>query len=357
MNISILETNSPQWRELLADIKHDIYQLPEYVALEGMRTNTIPKGFLAIDHEKTFFVPYLIRSCQDVLNLETEIFDVISPYGYSGIILNENAKKDSIFCNLALKNFYEHLKIQHICSSFFRLHPILNENFQNIFIPNTFTNQGETISINLALTEEQIWSDTKAKHRNRIRRCTNNLNLKAKIVKFSQDISVFCELYTETMSRVIAQDIYYSFNTEYFQKMDYFLGDYLYLCIVESPSGAVASAGLYSVCNGIVQALFGGISNNFVAQSPSILEIDAVRWWAKEQGCQYLHLGGGVGGSEDGVYQFKAKFSRQRHSFLTLRAICDQSKYDYLVDLKAQAAHIPISKLKNSSFFPAYRSF
>lgn len=356
MEINILETNSPKWRNILNNIKHDIYQLPEYLILEGIRTNTVPKAFLAVDNNKILLIPYLIRSCQDILNLESEIFDIISPYGYSGILLNEAAKKDSYFCNLALKNFYDYLKEQNICSGFFRLHPILNENFQSIFAPDIFLNQGETVSIDLMLSQEQIWSDTKSKHRNRIKRCTNNLGLTAKITRFSEGIDTFCQLYEETMARVNAKEIYYSFNNEYFRQMNSMMGDYLYLCIVETTSGKPASAGLYSGCNGIVQALFGGISNDFVKQSPSILEIDAVRWWAKEQGYQYCHLGGGVGGSEDGVYKFKAGFSRQRHTFQTWRTIYDQSKYNDLVKLKAQKDQIPVEKLQNSSFFPAYRA-
>jgi len=356
MYLNILETNSSQWKDILTKIKHDIYQLPEYVTLEGIRTNTIPKAFLAVDRDKIFLIPYLIRSCKDVVDLESEIFDIVSPYGYSGFLLSEAAKKDSDFCNLALKNFRDYLKSQNICSGFFRLHPILNENFENTFAPDTFLNQGETVSIDLMLSQDQIWNDTKSKHRNRIKRCTNKLGLATRITKFSQEIYTFCQLYEETMERVKAQQIYYSFNTEYFEQMNSMMGDHLYLCLVESASGDLASAGLYTECDGIVQALFGGISNDFVKQSPSILEIDAVRWWAKEQGYQYCHLGGGVGGSEDGVYKFKAGFSHQRHIFLTWRIICDHSKYNYLVKLRAQQAQIPEEELHNSSFFPAYRA-
>ena len=370
MYCNILETNSSQWREILTVIKHDIYQLPEYVALEANRTNTIPQAFLAVENDKIFFVSYLLRSCQDIINkyskflspeqrnsrLATEVFDVISPYGYPGILLNKAAKQDSDFCNLALEKFRNYLQEQKICSGFFRLHPILNKNWHQIFAPDTFIENGTTVSIDLTPTKEEIWNHTKSSHRNKINRCTKKFGLIAKITNFSQGIDEFCQLYEETMARVIANDIYYSFNKKYFQKMASMIEDHLYLCLVNTPSGEIVSAGLYTECGGIVQAAFGGISNNFVKQSPSILEIDTVRWWAKEQGYQYLHLGGGVGGSEDSVYKFKAGFSQQRHPFLTLRIICDRNKYNYLVNLKAQTANISAEKLENSNFFPAYRS-
>ena len=356
MYFDILTTNSHQWKEILTLIKHDIYQLPEYVSLEGKRTNTIPRAFLAVDDEKIFFVPYLVRSCQNIIQTETEILDVISPYGYPGILLSEAAKNDGNFCDLALEKFRNSLQEQNICSGFFRLHPILNENWHNIFAPSTFLANGTTVSIDLKPPKEEIWKNTKSNHRNKINRCTKRFDLTVKITKFSQGIDKFCQLYEETMARVIAKDIYYSFNSEYFQQMDYLMGDRLHLCLVESTSGEPASAGLYTECGDIIQAAFGGISNNFVQQSPSILEIDAMRWWAKEKGYQYLHLGGGVGSSEDSVYKFKAGFSKLRNPFYTLRLIIDQDKYDYLVNLKAKSHNIAVEALKDSNFFPAYRT-
>ena len=370
MDCKILEANSITWRNLLNLIKHDIYQLPEYVALEAKRTNTIPRAFVAIDNDKIFFIPYLVRSCQDIVNkfpkesrtqlkkfeFKTEIFDAISPYGYPGLLLSEAAIKDSNFCIVALEQFQYYLKEENICSGFFRLHPILNQNFQHIFAPETFFSNGTTVSIDLTKDKQEIWGNTKSSHRNKINRCFKKYGLTAKISKFSQGIDIFCQLYAETMARVIAKDIYYSFNCEYFRQMNYAMGDRLYLCLVESTLGEVASAGLYTEYGGIIQAAFGGISNNFVKQSPSILEIDTMRWWAKEQGYQYLHLGGGVGGSEDSVYKFKAGFSKLRHSFSTLRLIIDQDKYDYLVNLKATINQIRVADLKKSNFFPAYRA-
>ena len=86
------------------------------------------------------------------------------------------------------------------------------------------------------------------------------------------------------------------------------------------------------------------------------MEIDAMRWWAQEQGYKYLHLGGGVGGSEDGVFKFKEAFSKSRHNFQTWRFVCDREKYDYLLTLNAQAKNTSVEELESSGFFPAYRA-
>jgi hypothetical protein len=82
-----------------------------------------------------------------------------------------------------------------------------------------------------------------------------------------------------------------------------------------------------------------------------------VRLWAKERGNEFLHLGGGVGGTkEDKLYVFKSGFSRQRHPFLTLRLITDEEKYLHLTHLRAKALNMQVDSLLNSSFFPAYRA-
>jgi lipid II:glycine glycyltransferase (peptidoglycan interpeptide bridge formation enzyme) len=105
-----------------------------------------------------------------------------------------------------------------------------------------------------------------------------------------------------------------------------------------------------------VQYHLGGTKNEFLKQAPSKLMFDYVRFWAKERGNKFLHLGGGVGSAKDSLYNFKAGFSKQRHLFLTLRLITDQQKYDSLVELRAKTLKTAAKNLVDSNFFPAYRS-
>lgn len=118
----------------------------------------------------------------------------------------------------------------------------------------------------------------------------------------------------------------------------------------------VACAGLYTEVCGIVQSTLGGTINKFVHLSPSSLETDYARYWAKARGNEFLHLGGGVGASQDSVYSFKKGFSKLQHTFMTLRLIIDENKYNHLVNLRAKVLNTEISNLLNSEFFPAYRS-
>lgn len=178
----------------------------------------------------------------------------------------------------------------------------------------------------------------------------------ARMVPFQDYLNEFVAIYEETMGRVNATTGYYSFNTEYFTQINDLLGTSLHLCIVEYEN-QIACGGLYTECCKIVQSTLGGTRNSFVHLSPGSLETDYARYWAQERGNEFLHLGGGVGGStEDSLYAFKAGFSQLSHTFLTLRLIADKEKYHHLANLRAKVLGVTASQLLLSNFFPAYRS-
>jgi hypothetical protein len=129
----------------------------------------------------------------------------------------------------------------------------------------------------------------------------------------------FVSVYYETMRRVRAQDGYF-FEEEYFLGLAEQLGETLQLFIVRAPDGEIMGGGLFTLCDGIVQYHLGGTRNAALKLSPAALMFDQVRLWGNEQGARFLHLGGGVGASEDSLFQYKAGFSHRRHTFATLRS-------------------------------------
>ena len=356
MDIQIIDLqNHSSWSQILQKLRHDLYHLPEYVAIEAKRTKTIPEAIVIADGEKIFLAPYLLRSCDDILPQESnqKIFDVVSPYGYPGILLSEAAINTPEFANQALNKFKHILRQKNVCAAFFRMHPILNHNFEQIFPPDTFTANGETVSVDLTLSESQIWAHTRKGHQSTINKC-KRLGFTGRIVSYTQYINEFIAIYEETMNRVKAKESYY-FNSDYFEDLAK-LGEKIHLCLIELDN-EIASACLFFECCGIVQAHLGGTKNKFLNFSPFNLMLDYVRYWAKERGNQFLHLGGGIGGStEDSLYIFKSGFSRQKHNFMTLRLIIDEEKYSYLVRCRAKALNKQSSEeIINSDFFPAYR--
>ena len=116
-----------------------------------------------------------------------------------------------------------------VCSAFFRLHPILNSGFNDFLSPDICNVNRSTVSVNLNLSEAEIWSQTIPEHRTSINKL-KRWGMIARMVPFQKYISEFISLYHETMDRVGAGRSYY-FDDQYFSHF-YKLGEKVHLCIV-----------------------------------------------------------------------------------------------------------------------------
>ncbi|MEI6442544.1 MAG: GNAT family N-acetyltransferase [Nostocales cyanobacterium ELA583] len=355
MNTQIIDIADPLWTETLAQLHHDIYHLPEYVNLEATRTQSLPEAILITEGEKIFFLPYLLRCCDNLFSsklLITEVFDVVSPYGYPGFLMNTIAIQTPEFLNMVLQKLKSIFLDKNVCSVFLRLHPILNNYIQEFLPSQDYQIQGETVSINLTLSETEIWHQTRSQHRTHINRC-KQAGFIAKIVDYHDYIDEFMFIYYQTMDRVGAKKDFY-FDREYFTALSK-LNEKIHLCIVELEN-QVACVGIFTECCDIVQCHLSGTNNDFLKQAPNKLMFDYIRFWAKERGNKFFHFGGGLGATKDSLYDFKAGFSKQTHSFSTMRLITNKEKYLDLVKLRAKILSTQVETLLESKFFPAYRS-
>ena len=353
MKIAVLSVDDTLWSATLSQLTHDVYHLPDYVALDAQRTKTLPQAFLLQENNKIFFAPYLLRSCSDIIDcLSSEVYDVISPYGYPGILMSDAAVENPEFPDFALQQFCHTLKELNVCSAFLRQHPILSNRFAKVFQSYPLSENGKTVSIDLTLDENQIWAKTRRGHQSTINKCMR-LGLSARTVPINEYLDEFIAIYEETMNRVQAKDNYY-FGRDYFQGL-LKLGDQVHLGIVELEDKVVSACLFFESC-GIVQAHLGGTKTEFLKQSPFNLLLHYMRLWAKARGNQYLHIGGGVGGKKDNLYTFKSGFSKQRHEFYTLRSVVDTERYHDLLQHRAKSINKSVEDLQRSQFFPAYRA-
>jgi len=160
------------------------------------------------------------------------------------------------------------------------------------------------------------------------------------------------DVYADTMRRVGAH-VSYHFDEEYFELLAAELGSVLHL-FVALVDGRVAAAGLYTICDGIVQAHLGAVRREYAKVSPTRLLDDTARRWAAASGARVFHLGGGVGGREDSLFQYKAGFSDRRHQFSIWRWVVDPIAYRELCEQRGSPG--VRGDPERSDYFPAYRT-
>lgn len=344
MIFQLLPPNDPRWRDRVVSWESDVYHLPEYGlaasdAGEDVRAAVVSQG------NRSLLMPLIVRGIPAASGLS----DAISPYGYPGPLLSpmEKDARDEFLAE-AIPSLVSGLAAAGIVAAFIRMHPFVGLQPVDIEAFGTTVHHGETVIIDLAQSEDDLWSQTRKGHRYEINR-SRKLGHRAFLDSEWQHFDQFLEIYSETMGRVEATSSYL-FGREYFVALREALGDYLHLWVVEI-DGDIAAASLFTEFNGIVQYHLSGTRTQFLRAQPNKLLLHEVRSWAKKRDNRVMHLGGGVGAARDSLFAFKAGFSKQMRSFHTWRLITDRDAHD---DLVRQRGMDP-SELNPSGYFPAYR--
>jgi Acetyltransferase (GNAT) domain len=352
----ILSTTDVKWQQCLAAMPHDFYHLSGYLELEARRQNATPEAILIQDGDRLFFLPYLLRDCYQLLNTANtgyqKIYDVISPYGYPGILVNP-AAKDRDFIIECLNAVYEYWQQQHICAAFLRLHPLLNDNLDPSISGDKFTvcHQGDVVICDLTIDPDLMWQQRRKNHRTRIKKLRKT-GFTPSMVNIDRYLDTFIDIYRETMNRVHANQSYY-YPREYFRNLVDVLGDRIQLCAVELEGKIVAACLVTEVC-GTIQYHLGGTLTEYLPQAPTTMMLDYIIEWGRSRNDRYLNLGGGLGGSQDSLYHFKAGFSDLSKPFMTVKSIVNNEIYDHLTCLKSESSGMALVEIQRTTFFPAY---
>lgn len=338
-----IDCSDPRWKDALARGAHDVYQTPEYTALCARHSGAEAVAFLATDGDNVTLIPLLKRQVPMEQGAEAW-HDFTSGYGYPSIL----SYGDTDWLRESLRMFVHTCRQSDIVNVFIRLHPLADLQTTELEQYGSVLLHGRTVHVDLTASDREIWSGTRRRYRSYINSLVRH-GFRVEIDDWTF-YDEFVALYQQTMRRLHA-DCAYLLSDSYFEDLKWTLGNSLHLITVFSPDNELASAAAFSSLNGIVQYLFSGTADKFYACGPSKLLLHEARLWAKRQGNRVLHLGGGVGGTEDTLFSFKSGFSPSRSCFATLRIVVDEEKYRRLTWAQfglgdGQAAN---------GFFPEYR--
>lgn len=343
------------WDELVQrSWRYDFYHLSGYHLLA--QENGEGKAVLILFEEGNYFIalPLLLRPISQVRGLEsfTDLWDATSVYGYAGPVYSHpEMPRDLIHSFQEAVSHY--LQVEKVVTVFSRLHPLIPQQhlLQGL---GSVVEGGVTVSMDLTIPPERQRNMYRKNHKyniNRLRRLGWQ-GISCRGLDCEEDLlGEFINIYWETMDRVRAKQYYY-FDQNYFKKLIQVKGAEVWIFAVHL-HGEIGAAGIFTLCNGIVQYHLGGTKARFFKEAPMKLVFDEVRLWANNRGAAVFHLGGGVGGREDSLFAFKAGFSDKRHRFLLWKWIINQEAYDKLCEQKGLERE---RNTTETSFFPAYRS-
>jgi hypothetical protein len=354
MDVELMGVEDPRWKAELDEQVHDFYHLPGYLGLCASSASGRPVALYARSAMGKVMVPLILREVDGHGIAELDgLHDAISPYGYPGPLITlppGSPEQGREFLVQALAACIDVLREQRVVSAFIRSHPLLDFDAAAFAQSGTVVHHGETVSIDTTLDEAGRWSRIRDNHRSGIKKAQRA----GQIVELDEqwrELDTFVAIYNQTMSRVSASAGYF-FPREYYLQLREALGGRLHL-FVNRIAGEVAAASLFSEIGGIVQYHLGGTAEQHLKAYPTKLIFHHVAGWAHLRGRRCLHLGGGLSGEADSLFQFKAGFSDRRHPFHTWRVVTEAGTYARLVEL-SEAKRAPGSTF-NPLFFPRYR--
>jgi hypothetical protein len=345
MQAELLKCSDPRWAEFLSGSRHDFYHLPAYVDLCARHEGGEPVAFWAREGGAAMLVPMVLRPLPAALDPDPAWRDSVAPYGYPCPLVRGAPGPETLAA--MLRAFREAGAAAGIVAAFLRLHPLLPLPEAPFREFGALIAHGETVYLDLSLPREELDRQTRVNHLADVRKLERQ-GFRVQLDAWER-LDDFIRIYEETM-RFRAADPFYHFRREYFDDLKRSLGGHLHLCLVRSPEGAAAAAGLFTLIDGLVQFHLSGTSEDFRRAGPAKMMLLHMRDWAKGRGAGFLHLGGGVGCREDSLAFFKQGFSKLRSRFQTFRMILQPPVYQGLLHRRG----LP-PEADAAGFFPAYR--
>ena len=255
MIVECLSTTDPRWKTLLDEVPHDVYHLPQYVEVSATYERAEPAAFLAREGSCFCLIPLAIRQLPAVLTAPPDWRDAKSPYGYAAPLFRGHAS----WIDKALRAFTGECQTRNLVSVFSCMHPLLTVP-SNPAHYGQLVKYGETIYIDLSLTEAALWSQIRKRFRSYITRL-QRAGFQARFDDWSA-YGDFVSIYGQTMARLHA-DQSYRFPMQYFHDLRVALGRRLHFCSVFDASGEIACGALLTETHGIVQYHLSGTADRF----------------------------------------------------------------------------------------------
>jgi len=308
----VIEEVAPEdWDALLAELAlDDTYLRRKYVETAAV----LDPGRMALLHADGTVFPCIVREWEDV-------HDVTGPYGFGGPV------GDAAFYDA----YEEWCREQGVVTTFTWFHPrFQNQRYSRFHVEP----RGGTVAWRL---EGDLFEGLHRHHRRAVRKARES-GIETRITVAPADLGGFASLYERTMAEKGAESFYY-FPADYWHA----LAGHDWLVLFEALQDGETRAALLGLTGGGWLHYHLGASER-TGGANNLLFLEAAEW-ARNQGLERFHLGGGVGGADDSLLQFKLRFDEGGLIESAVgKAIHDEVRYR---ELGGEGY---------DGFFPAYRA-
>jgi hypothetical protein len=279
----------------------------------------------------------------------------ISPYGYSGIHVQEDLTDES--AGQYWKEARSQLASQGLVSAFLRFSPLDPHSVSRAdgFDGLVLRRAGTTYRLEVE-DPELMWKRMEGRARTEVRKARNQeLTTQVRPLE-REDVRAgapFRTLYEATMQRVDAGERYY-FSDEYFDGLSIMGSGGSQLATV-SHQGGVVSAAIILRHQSRAHYHLSGSDRDAARSGANSLMIWAVMEWCHAQQITAFHLGGGVSES-DGLARFKRSFGGEALDFHVGCAVLNAAEYEKRTEERARALGVTVEALEATGYFPAFRA-
>jgi serine/alanine adding enzyme len=262
--------------------------------------------------------------------------DVVSPYGYGGPL---GAGPDPPLARFPAA-YETWCRARQAVSTFVVFHPLTRSAESPASAPFHRIALGDTVA--WPLLGRDLLAGMHRHHRRIVRRSEEE-GLEVTIDPAPTDLAEFVELYEATMQRAEASPFYF-FPARYWRT----LLSGVPLVRVDVRQGGRLLAGVLGMGRPPwLHYHLGAGSDAGRRAGASHLALYRLAAWGQEHGFQTLHLGGGVGGRQDSLFEFKLRFAPDGRVGAAIgKAVHDTARYLRLAGADA---------IDWDGFFPAYR--
>lgn len=320
-----------QW----ADVPHpDVYFNAAYAETFALLEPDVSHTLLLnwADTNGVVRLPLIVRHIPG-----TEFFDATSAYGYGGpwVEGSPNLEEFRTF-------FDEWAHEQWVVTTFLRFHPLLEnaKQFANVL---PVVHAGQTAAWDLADTTDLV-AAMASNHRRNYRKAIR-AGVEARITVHPTETATFQHIYEVAMSRLSASS-YYHFSDEHWDSVRNKLGPVSVQADAVYQDRVIASVWCLTGEQYLHFHLNGTTDEARELRGAFVAHVGAAQW-GQEHGYALAHLGGGYGGSDSALLDWKHRYSpaTELRDFFIAKVIHDQQIYDQL------AREFPATE-----YFPPWRA-